>query len=328
MRWPLCLSRWVALCLRAWRWYWSELAILAGPMTRAWLVGHRLLVRLGPDGAPLIPANAQTAELVLEIPASEVLSRSMTLPVTARRHLTAILMNDLDRLSPLRPDIVYASCHLVGHDRARGEIMAELRLIRREWLDGALSACAQAGALPTRLCFEDNRTARHGCLPLLRQPPLTQRLIRVAFIALLCALPLELAAAAFVKTERQKAELELVLAESVKARAEAQSVERSRAAATTLRASFEGLIREAGSNRPSRLIAVLSEVVPTDSWAFTLRIEGGQIWLSGFSQSATALLSAIEDSPTFRNAQFRAPVVRTQGGQERFEMTFETEGVP
>jgi general secretion pathway protein L len=237
-------------------------------------------------------------------------------------------MNDLDRLSPLRPDMVYASCHLVRHDRARGEITAELRLVRREWLDGAFAACAQAGAFPTRLCYEDSRIAHHGCLPPLHRPPLALRLTRTAFVALLCTLPLELAAAAFLKAERQQSELEMVLAESAKARAEAKSVERTRGATATLRASFEGMIREAGSNRPSQLIAALSKAVPTDSWSFTLRIDGHQIRLSGFSQSATALLSAIEASPAFRNAQFRAPVVRTQGGQERFEMTFETEAAP
>ena len=71
----------------------------------------------------------------------------------------------------------------------------------------------------------------------------------------------------------------------------------------------------------TELLDALTRLAPDDTWLTELQIAGTDIRLTGAAGSATALLGLIAQSPDFRNAAFRSPVVQdSRLGRERFDL--------
>ena len=71
----------------------------------------------------------------------------------------------------------------------------------------------------------------------------------------------------------------------------------------------------------TELLDALTHLAPDDTWLTELQIAGTDIRLTGAAGSATALLGLIAQSPDFRNAAFRSPVVQdSRLGRERFDL--------
>lgn len=64
----------------------------------------------------------------------------------------------------------------------------------------------------------------------------------------------------------------------------------------------------------------LSEILPDTAWINELSVHGDTIDLSGFADSATALVPLLDQSPLFQDATLASGITRTQQGKELFHI--------
>ncbi len=72
------------------------------------------------------------------------------------------------------------------------------------------------------------------------------------------------------------------------------------------------------------ILKELTEVIPPKAWLRSLAIKNRKIYLQGTSDSATAVVKALEDSPLFKEVHFDSPVVK-RGGKETFKIVVDLE---
>jgi general secretion pathway protein L len=72
----------------------------------------------------------------------------------------------------------------------------------------------------------------------------------------------------------------------------------------------------------SALLAEMTRLFPDGTWATQLQIDGDTVTVTGYSPSANALISLIEQSEFFEKAAFRSPVTQDAArGVEQFHLS-------
>jgi general secretion pathway protein L len=70
-------------------------------------------------------------------------------------------------------------------------------------------------------------------------------------------------------------------------------------------------------------VALLDEVtriLPDNTWLQELDIHGVEISMQGNTRSSANLIGLFEQSALLENANFKSPLVKVQGGEERFQL--------
>ena len=71
----------------------------------------------------------------------------------------------------------------------------------------------------------------------------------------------------------------------------------------------------------SELLNTLTQLLPDDTWLSELQITVGDVQLSGYAASATALLKLLDENAGFSNAAFRSSVTQdSKLGREQFDI--------
>ena len=83
------------------------------------------------------------AKLVVALPPSQVLRKTITLPAAVEESLEQALAYDLDRHTPFKPDEVYFDAVVIGRDSAKKEIRVDWAAALRTVVD---QACRRAEA--------------------------------------------------------------------------------------------------------------------------------------------------------------------------------------
>src|SRR5262249_53993468 len=104
---------------------------------------------LTPDALAHVPRSADQS-VVLRLRETDVLCKTLTLPLAAERDLDQVLTFEMDRETPFSDDEVFWSHRIVGRDRQRGQLSVRLFLVPRPTLGRLLDALAQAGMRPHR----------------------------------------------------------------------------------------------------------------------------------------------------------------------------------
>ena len=268
---------------------------------------------------------AGKTRLLLRVPAGQLLQREVRLPAAAAENLADVLGFEMHRLTPFAAADVHFEYRLLERRDARGELHVLLTVVRRSLLDEVLTLLAPTALGPVGLAEAENGV--DGVLLELAPPPadrragrLLNRLVWSVNGALLVALLLQPLA-------RQDEALAVLRAEVARARDEAQAVVAIRERLETLEQRRARLIA-ARHDRPSaaELLRELTDILPDGTWARQVDIERSRITLLGSSESASALIGTIEDSPLFQRASFASPVTRDPvSGREQFRLAFETE---
>jgi general secretion pathway protein L len=92
---------------------------------------------------------------------------------------------------------------------------------------------------------------------------------------------------------------------------------------------FQAQIETLTENQDRRTVQFLKELtdkIPPDAYLTTLRYRNNRVEMDGFATKSSELISILESSPIFKNAQFTSPITQGQGGQERFSIVAEVEG--
>lgn len=271
-------------------------------------LGHFALGAIGT--ADLTRVAGRTT--VLRLDDSDVLGKTVSLPLAAERELDQALAFEMDRETPFTADELYWNHRVIGADRQNGRLSVRLSLIPKANLDPLLADLAAVGIRPKRVEIA-NGPDKGTYLPVngdgTRSQRSSHRLLWPA--AAVCAgLAVATIVTPFVRQEITLASLDRDIGSARAAAAEADS----------LRQEIDRLSGSAGfieaerdkAGRPLVVLAATTRVLPDDTYLTELELRQRKLTLSGRSAGAARLIGALAADAEFRNPGFSAPVTRLE----------------
>jgi len=281
--------------------------------------------------AALPRANGNTAaetRVVIALPASQVLRKSVTLPAAVEENLHQTLAYDLDRHTPFKGDEVYFDAVVVGRDAAKKEIRVDLVTALKSFVDQARRRVEAWGAQVVAITPDppSGATALASTALNLLPPderPETSRwrqwqtwvpLVAIAIAALVViALP--------IWQKRVQAIRLAQLVEQAKLQADASAALRDELERLAGDYNF-ALQRKYAFPAAMQVVEDVTKLLPDDTWLTQLEIKTTgrgkdahrEIVLRGESANAGRLVSLLEDSKVFEQAAPRSPTTKIQPG--------------
>lgn len=278
-------------------------------------------LRTGGRLAALLAGPRRTwTSTVLELPASQVLLRSLTLPVAVRERLRQVVGYELDRLTPFAPADIYYDARSRGLVARGSKLDVELALCRRDRVADWLERLREGAAPADRLTWAGAWPGANLLPP--EERPRRRRLGGLVTAALL-VLVLVLAGFALLTPLIQKqAEQEALTKALVRLRVQAEEVGAVREELERARlGSVAVLQRKQAQPRTTDLLRDLTDLLPDGTWVQTLNFRDTEVDIRGESTQATALIALLEQGPAFSNVSFRSPVMQVPAtGAERFHL--------
>lgn len=263
------------------------------------------------------------AEFGVRLPAKQCLIRDIELPVEAEPRAAQILALDLERSTPFTADSVYTA-HFLDERLPRSRtVLAHQIIAKRDDVATLADVLEQAGA---RASFADafsEKPERAWPIDLLAETrnaaagKAKSRVLEKLLVLFIVALSGSALWLAFDRQDRALQELERKTAiVREKALAVRKSIETSEAML-----GWQGTLRRRKLDALP-LVAVVDELtrlLPDTAWVSDLRLEQGEVEISGFAKSAAGLVQVIEKSSLFDAAALSAPVTYdARYGAERF----------
>jgi general secretion pathway protein L len=352
IQWPV---RFEPATRDALRWWLGELAGLIPASLRRRIAGLRSRYVVTVDGAALslicetghereslgridlrTPQTVQRAlaaarrgsgsgqtDVLVRLPARAALRMLATLPLAAARNLDQVVGFEFERLLPFKRDDAYYTYRVVARDKAARNLQIELTAITRAEIDATVEAAARVGWRATAIEIPgDEPLAPPSLIPLLKGERGGASRARLVLLVL-AGVTLLLAGASvvipFLQAESRRDALTVELAA---ARREADLSARLQNQIDT-RIHGQRFLIDRRLRIPTviELLDIMTRLAPDDTWLTEMQIAGAELRLTGASVSATALLGLVDQSPSFRSAAFRSPVVQdTRLGRERFDI--------
>jgi general secretion pathway protein L len=247
------------------------------------------------------------------------LRRRITLPIAASRQISHILLLDLERATPFKANEVFQgwTCRIgngaqlvVDHIIVRCDVL-------KPWLDFLFS---HRISFSSEVAIQAHESLSVEMLrDVIAQHPPFRRLRRVRTAAF-CAL---LAGAISCLTIAQLRQI-LALSELT---IQLESVRRKASDIRAKLSQLENMARQAAVLRDRRrdmpsAVGVWEELtglLPDSAWLSELRIQKGEVTISGSAQSSAAILELMEASSTFENAVFVNQTTQpSENGVEKF----------
>lgn len=271
----------------------------------------------------LLPASLRgllaRPRTVVEVPASQVLRRSLVLPQAAEATLRETVAYQIRRLTPFPPDDVCFGCRVAVRDAGAGTLLVDFVAVRRE--DLAALLVPDGGVAVVK--------ALDGCvieIPLQRDeasPPLPR--IRVAAAVGCAALAMAVVALPYYKRGRAEDDLAARIAQ-LRVEADASAEVRRRLEIAEAREAFVPK-RRAEQPLAVDLLAEVTRVLPDDAWLDYYELRGATLRVSGHSAQAAPLLTSFAASRLFDEPAFSAPITQDPAtALERFDITLRVRG--
>lgn len=288
---------------------------LDGRSGRATLGRHSL----GDIGLPAVASGlsaAQRRSLVLQLPPDLLLQRDTILPLAAEPDLKRVVAFEMDRLTPFRADEVFWSCAVTLRDTARNQLHVRVTVVYRAQVEPILDALAQAGLVPVRIEAVNALSSCHAILLGTGRPDRTWFERRADSCAMGACASLTAAAIAlpFILQSIAGAGVDARIAAMRPQVMEAASRRANIASAVTAADAIAAARGQAGAMLQA--IALLTDVLPDDTFLTTLNAQQRKLTFSGHSGTAARLIGAMAAQPRLQNPTFTAPVTHdeTDGG--------------
>jgi len=276
-------------------------------------LGRFVLDEPGTRAASRVAAAQGTGPVVLVLPGTALLEREAILPLAAERDPGRVLQYEMDRITPFAAEEVFWNWTIECRDRARGQLHLRLSLTPKAPLQGLFAALSRIGLAPTalegRIPGGPNRR-----IALNRPPSRSERWRRRAWVAGAagCAgLAVMAGVQPFVQQTLARNDIEARIA-ALRSRVERAEAIRRRIAA----AEAGGDVLSAERARVGdalQAIAVVTRLLPDDTYLTDFVLRRRQLTLSGQSTAAAKLIAALSAEATVRNAAFVAPITRAEG---------------
>lgn len=256
----------------------------------------------------------------------QVLLRQLDLPLTAPRHLRALVRHELDRCQPLPTDQIHFDCRILSRDPARHRMRVELAIVKRAPVDRMTIILAGWGLAPQIVGLRDSAAWPFNFL---RERKKTRRL-RLSLTGCLVVVSLGLSLGALKAVfDRHETYAETLHTAVSTAKLAAGEVEAKRHQTDEL-ADRLGFMAERRENGPAGpWIEALTKALPDGTWAVDVERHGQSLRLRGYSKDASALIGLLDASSWFGNAHFTAPLTPAgTPGTERFDLTLDLRAGP
>lgn len=270
--------------------------------------------------------HRQTARILILLPASECIRKSITLPLATEENLREVIGFEMDRLTPFNPEDIYFDYRILERDPDTQRLRLELFLSPRAPVEAVTQQLNSWGFKAQAVAFADpaepNRIAHELTLraggdtgsSANRALWVQAALIGLLLLAALC-LPLYMNGKKLTDLQQQIAQ-----------------VRKQAAVAIHLRQQLEQLTGGARylvgkrKHMPLRIATLdqLARLMPDDAWLNRLQVDGNQITIQGEADAATTLIEKLESSQDFAGARFTSPIrqnVRTN--KEQYNLSAE-----
>lgn len=283
---------------------------------------------LGPGHfAEFIAEHPDLAEtkIALRLIKGQGLRRQFKLPMAAEENLAQVVALEMDRLTPFTQDQVSFASRVLSRTKATRQILVELIIAPREFLENALDSLARAGWLPINVHLEgETKINEYNLIPE-RFKPQGDKWVEMLTIGLSSAILATLILILVLPVWMTRTEAMKVQAELRKTTKAAKEVEDMREQAEKLlhQAQF---LQEKKRSEPILVDALdeLTRVIPDDTWLNGLQYANHRVVIQGQSPSASVLLKQIEGSRHFKDVSFVSPVTKDAGNNlERFQIAFD-----
>jgi general secretion pathway protein L len=271
----------------------------------------------GVDAGTAARLKSHEYPLVLMLPASWVLSRTVVLPAAAGENLRQVLGFELDRLTPFTADQVYFDYRQQesGSDMLTVDVALVPRRRVDDWLDMLRAAGIPVDAMSAPDLWEDA-----NLLPAeMRARP---DLKRLAVKSLPAVLVLVLLAAALALPLWQKRHLAMSMQQKEDGlRARASQVMKIRETLDKELRAVEAVHERWQSSPPVLdVLQVLTNLLPDDTSLQRMEIKGNELVINGTSGQASSLIGLLQKAPGFDDPHFLSPVTQ-QRGKELFNLS-------
>jgi general secretion pathway protein L len=278
------------------------------------LAGSGLSAVSPPGGRPAI----------LRLGESEVLGKTLALPLAAERQLDQVLAFEMDRETPFKPDELFWTHRIARRDRHAGQLVVRLLLLPRVKLERVLAALEHAGIRP-RWAEIATGPDQGCCLPLGeagRSHGTARRWLLWPAAAGCALLALGVVVTPFARQEAAFSSVERDIGAD---RAAAAEAEKLRGEIDRLSGSIDLIESErAKTGRPLTVLASLTRLLPDDSYLTEFVQQQRKVTVSGRSAAASRLIGALAGGDQLRNPAFSAPVTRIEATHtEVFSITAE-----
>jgi general secretion pathway protein L len=256
-----------------------------------------------------LPAGAIPAFAVLRLPREITLHRQFVLPAKAERHLKTAIDFEIDRLTPFDSRELFWS--ISGVTREARNLRLTITFVPRSVVEPVLAGLRQMNLSPAVV------ETGFGCIPLGQRRARPANPQRNALAGACCAVALTLAGLPLLQQQSQLDQLNRQLAALQPARQALFVLHRQLAALDAVQA-----IAAAGRQNadPIEALAMLNNALPNGTWLNNLAITSNQITLSGQSDDAPQLISALANAPGFSNPSFVGPMTVNTDGTTMFSI--------
>ncbi|MCH9052779.1 MAG: PilN domain-containing protein [Proteobacteria bacterium] len=271
-------------------------------------------------------------DVVLRLPASMALCKTLSLPLAAEENLRQVLTFEMDRHTPFSADEVYFDYRVRNRDAETGRMEVELVTVPRKVMDERCERAAAWGVVPDIVDIggevrggedrgPEDFTDGINLLPADDGVNGGQRVGGLTLILATVAAAL-VAVAVYLPLEAQQGEMQAISAALAKAKAEAGAAMELREEIDRLVAESQFLVtRKQKSVKATEVLDELTNILPDGTWLRQFKIKDRELRISGFSQAASNLIGLIEQSSMFENARFTSPVTQDRReGLERFNV--------
>lgn len=268
--------------------------------------------------------KSSTASRWLLLDPTQVLRRTLALPLAAEPRLHDVLAHEIDRQTPFTADQVWFAGRVLARDPVARQLQVELVVLPKARFDDWVKAL---GPLANGLAGVDVLAAEQQRLGINLLPkPLRFRRVdpaqRLQWELLACALILGVASL-FVALNNREQALKALRERVELANAEVRQV---RALRNQLQASAEAanFLAKASASQPAMLalIADLTHRIPDDTALDKLAVNDSRLVLVGLSKSPASLVGLLQDSPLLSKPALAGAVqTDNRSGRERFTLT-------
>ncbi len=267
---------------------------------------------------------AQRRSTVLQLPPDLLLERDAILPLAAEPHLERVIAFEMDRLTPFRAEEVFWTCIAAQRDTARSQLHVRVTVVHRVRAEPILAALGQAGLAPIRI-EAANAPYSSRAIPLgtgrtdrawwSRRADTYAMGACAALAVLAIALP-------FILQSIAGSEMEARI-DAVRPRVMEAASRRAKVADAATAADAMALARnQAGA--VLQVIALLTDVLPDDTFLTMLSAQQRKLTFSGHSATAARLIGAMAAHPRLQNPTFTAPVIHDESdGGDSFSIRVE-----
>jgi general secretion pathway protein L len=263
-----------------------------------------------------VPRALRTTS-VLRVSPDLLLEREITLPLAAEHDLKRVVAYEMDRLTPFRTDEVFWSCLAGKRDPARNRLHVRVTVVPYLRVEALLAALLQAGLAPARIAA-GGAAEPQRIIPLTDDRP-THRWFGPradayalggcgVLVAVAVALPFILQSVASARLDTR---IEAIRPQVM----EAEKLRKKITIGATTADAIAAARNQLGT--PLQSIALLTDLLPDDTYLTALNVRQRKLTISGRSAAAAKLIGAMAANPQIHNPAFTAPVIRdeTNGGE-------------